>query len=290
MISEVGAILIAVVLVVSASAKCVSPFSAAPLLTVAGLPFPRALSVATIPIEFAVAVAVVWGAGVVWILAVVASGVVFAMGAVLAGSALRRSAEVSCGCFGPLSAAPVSRSTIARNLMLTALSVVTLVLGLWMTTSPLTPVGSLAVAVLLAVCGVGAIVAALVRRRRSESNAAVGVEPVVWTAEHAGEGVRVRIVLSPTCAQCLDVVHELIRMRERGGSAALPELVSVGSPEDTRQAFGDTFTFHYADRTSFLAEYDLIGTPVALVERPDQQLELVYGEFQIRRMLVSDDG
>lgn len=117
-----GAVLLAGVFVVAAAAKVRTPAVTATTFGRLGVPTPGALARAVPVIELAVAT-VLLAAPPIGAAAALALLLVFT--AVLARAVMRH-VDVSCGCFGAASSAPITAVTLARNalLIVTALVVV----------------------------------------------------------------------------------------------------------------------------------------------------------------------
>lgn len=171
--STLAAVVLAGVLAVAGVAKLRAPRSTAATFATLGLPVPAALARAVPVGELGLAALLVLapaagGAGCLALLA--------AFSAILVAP-LRAGRQVSCGCFGAVGAAPVTRVELVRNGLLGLLAVAALA-------GPLRPAAPSAPEVVLVGSALvtGLLVLALCRLRRD-----VGA---VWDNRLAGQAVR----------------------------------------------------------------------------------------------------
>ena len=120
---------LALVLLISGVAKLVSPSTGPSLLTSLPAPLTARWLQGVLPwLELVLAIALLLASGVVLWAAASAAAVLFSVFTAAVFRGARQSDPASCGCFGSLSRAPVSRRTVVRNLAFTLVAVLALLL------------------------------------------------------------------------------------------------------------------------------------------------------------------
>ncbi|RKQ34228.1 MauE/DoxX family redox-associated membrane protein [Kocuria tytonis] len=131
-ISVSALVSLAVVLLVSGTAKLLAPETGRTLLST--VPLPSALRAGWVQgvlpwVEIVLAAGLLFTSGTLLIAAALAATVLFAAFTAVVLRGTRVPDPASCGCFGSLSRAPVSRRTVVRNLGFTLVAVLALVLA-----------------------------------------------------------------------------------------------------------------------------------------------------------------
>ncbi len=120
---------LALVLLISGVAKLVSPGTGPSPFTSMPAPFAARWLQSALPwLELVVAIALVLASGVVLWAAASAAVALFAVFTAAVFRGARQPDPASCGCFGSLSRAPMSRRTVVRNLAFTLVAVLALLL------------------------------------------------------------------------------------------------------------------------------------------------------------------
>jgi methylamine utilization protein MauE len=197
----------------------------------------RGLLAATVIVELAVAAGLFLGDPSTWLLAGV---VLLTLFSAVAAPAIARREQVTCACFGALSARPVDLRLLLRNWALIGLAL----LAIAIEEAPTMMFAAVSVVALGLLMTQTVLIIQLSRRSASGSAAAdrsvleppmtgVVVPPVVTTTGERLSADLVLAFLSPGCPSCEDTVDELAAIARDSGLTVAASLDDVdGDPED----------------------------------------------------------
>ena len=203
----------------------------------------RGLLAATVAAEVVVAAGLVLGDPSTWLLAVV---VLLTLFSAVAAPAIARREQVTCACFGALSARPVDLRLLLRNWALISVAL----LGIAIEEEPSVLFAAVSVVALGLLMTQTVLIIQLSRRSAGQSTPAAGVvhEPprtgvtIPTVVTTAGERLSADVMLaflSPGCPSCEDTVDELAVIGRDSGLTVAASLDDVdGDPDDVDRLVG----------------------------------------------------
>ncbi|NQX30075.1 hypothetical protein HQQ81_22245 [Microbacteriaceae bacterium VKM Ac-2854] len=247
--------------------------------------------------ELGLAVGLLLLPGVLFAIVAWLAFVLFAAFTLVVGAALARGEAPECHCFGELSAEPVGRGTVVRNVVLTILAlVVAIVLGNAAWPSLIAVIATLRGDLLVEVVVLVAIAATLtllwtrqtrIRAELAEQSARLSAltppepesgpvaipELSVWTSDGTAialpglsrDRATLLILVSPSCGHCGAVVARVPQWRAElsGIVEVLP--VSTGEVAESHEAFPDTTELLFDRDQAVLHALAAEGTPSAIL-------------------------
>lgn len=219
----------------------------------------------------------------------------FAAFTLVVGAALARGESPECHCFGELSAEPIGRGTVVRNIVLSILAlVVAIVLGNAAWPSLIAVIatlrGDLLVEVVLLVAVAATLTALWTRQTRIRAelakhtarlDALAPVEPatlsipdsVLRTAdgseialtELAQQRAALLIFVSPSCGQCGAVAARILEWRGELGGIVEVQPVSIGAVDESHQAFPEAPELLFDRDRAVMRALGAEGTPSAVL-------------------------
>jgi methylamine dehydrogenase accessory protein MauD len=219
------------------------------------------------------------------------------------GRALAQGREPDCHCFGQIHSAPAGPSTLIRNAVLAALSLVVLVAGpgpaidTWIRDRT----GSELLAIALAALALVAIAAAVkffldnrgLRKELADAQAGFPVyglpigTPAPKFSLRSTEGKKVTlesltaqgrpvglVFVGPTCGSCWVLMPHLARWQESLAERISLVMISTGAERDNEEAIaehGIAGTFLH-DGAKLLDPYRVPGTPTAVIVSPEGRI------------------
>lgn len=249
------------------------------------------------PAELAVAVVLMIVPTARW--AAIGAAVLLVIFLVGIANALLRGRRPDCGCFGMLRPAPIGGSTVARNVVLLAVSGLVAIAGpgpavdAWLGSRDVASLVALAIVILAAGLalyyplrrGTARAVALPIPTTGSAMPSAGDPAPEFVLSDASGSMITLGSLLepgcplmlvfgSPGCGSCLQVFAEMRRWQTTFAGRIRIAVIATGEPEPTRQALdgyriGDLLTGATGDLQQ---AYGVRGTPAAVVVAPDRTM------------------